>query len=217
MNPNQKAHTQEAAANAKLVVPYKTADKVSLTTQVSTVIKGTPQWSSVNLQQAVDSWVTAAGSIDTTEQAIKTARLSLAGLLAERAKGVTSWKRATKRVLAEVDDAAAGSSQVITQLGFALSVRQPAPASSEAPTGLTVKYTKGLDLVVKWKAVKGNRGYFVQIGDAAGQAWGPSLASVKSTYTPQGLALGSKVAFRVAVHRKGGLSAWSDALFVTVR
>jgi hypothetical protein len=217
MNTKQKAHTQEAAANAKLVVPYKTADKVSLTSQVSTVIKGTPQWSNPNLQQSVNGWVSAADSIDKTEQAIKTARLSLAGLLAQRAKGVTSWRRATNLVLADVDDVAAGSAQVITQLGFALRLRQAPAASSEAPAGLTVKYTRTLDLVLKWKGVRSNRGYFVQIGDAAGQTWGPSLASVKSTYTPQGLAPGAKVAFRVAVQRKGGLSAWSDALFVTVR
>jgi hypothetical protein len=217
MTTKQKAHTQEAAANAKFVVPYKTADMVSLTNQISTVVKGSPQWSNVNLQQSVTSWLGAADSIDKVEQAVKTTRLSLSGLIAQRAKGVTTWKRATKQVLADVDDVAAGSAQVITQLGFALTLRQPVAASSEAPTGLAVKYTKSLDLVLKWKAVKANRGYFIQIGDAAGQNWGPSLTSVKSTYTPQGLAPGAKVAFRVAVQRKGGMSAWSDALFVTVR
>jgi hypothetical protein len=217
MSTTQKAHAQEAAANAKLVVSKKPTDMVSVTNQVSTVIKGTPQWANPNLQQLVTSWVGAADSIDKTEQAIKTARLTLAGLLAQRAKGVTSWKRATKLVLAGVDDVAAGSAQVITQLGFALSQRQAPAPSSEAPTGLTVKYTRALDLVLKWKAVKGERGYFVQIGDAVGQTWGGPLVSVKSTYTPQGLAPGAKVAFRVAVHRKDGLSVWSDALFVTVR
>ena len=216
-NNKQKAHTQEAAATAKFVVPSKAADKVSLTNQISTVVKGSPQWSNVDLQQSVNSWVSAADSIDKVDQAIKTTRLTLSGLIAQRVKGVTTWKRATKQVLADVDAVAAGSAQVITQLGFALSIRQPPVASTEAPTGLIVKYTKALDLVLKWKAVKNHRGYLVQIGDAAGQTWGPSLATVKSTYKPQGLAPGAKVAFRVAVQRTSGLSAWSDALVVTVR
>ncbi len=217
MNVQQKTHRQEAATNAKFSVPKKTPDMVSRTKQVATVIKGTPLWQNQSLQQSVVGWLAAADVIDQLDQSIKTARLNLAGLLAQRVKGVTAWKRATKAVVTDVDAVAAGSSQVITQLGFELSVRQPTPPSVAPPTGLVAKYTRALVLVLKWKAVKGSRGYAVQIGDAAGQSWGPVLTSVKSSYEPQGLAPGQKVSVRVAVHRPSGTSDWSDALFVTVR
>ena len=89
--------------------------------------------------------------------------------------------------------------------------------TSDPPTGLHVRYTKSLVLVVKWKAVKGARGYQVQIGDATGQNWGSPIPCTKSTFEPVGLSPGQKVTLRVAVQTKDGLSNWSDAVAVVVR
>jgi hypothetical protein len=218
MNAQAKAHNQETAATAKLSLAKKTPEAiVNRTQQVAAVIKGTPHWQNASLQQSVTQWLGAADAVDKDDQAIKTARLNLAALIAQRAKHVTAWKRTTKSVLSDVNEVSAGSAQIITELGFLVDVRKPVPASTEAPTALRVRYTKALVLVVKWNAVKGARGYLVQIGDLAGQSFGPSIACVKSTFEPQGLAPGQKVTFRVAVQRKEGTSAWSDVLAVTVR
>ena len=111
----------------------------------------------------------------------------------------------------------AGSGQVITQLGFALETRQVAPPTNAPPLGLRVKYTKSLALVVKWKAVKGSRAYQLEMSDAAGQPVGAPIVCTKSTYEPQGLVPGQKLALRVAVQRKDGLSGWSDAVAIVAR
>ena len=65
--------------------------------------------------------------------------------------------------------------------------------------------------------VPAHLGYLLQIGDGTPQGWGASIQCPRASYQPQGLAPGQKVAFRVAVQRKSGVSLWSDALVATVR
>ena len=211
-------HAKEAAARAKFATAKrKPAAIVGETQQVIAVVRSNALIADPNLNQSVTQWETSTVAVDKSDQAIKTTKLSLAGLRAQRAKAVTVWKRATGSVLAAVDTVSAGSAQVITQLGFEIETRQAAPPSIAPPGGLHARYTKGLALVVKWKGVKGNRGYQLEIGDATGQTFGPPLISLKSTYEPQGLVPGQKVTLRVAVQRKDGLSGWSDPVAVVVR
>jgi hypothetical protein len=208
----------EGAATAKFVIGNKSAERlVGDAQQILGVVKTNERYADPTLKQAVTAWQAATDAVDASDQAIKSARLTLAGLLALRAKEVTGFKRATRAVLSAVDTVAAGSARVITQLGFALEARLPVPPSMDPPSGLRAKYTKSLVLVVKWDSLKSSRGYVLQIGDAAGENFGAPIDCVRSSYQPKGLALGQTVTVRVAVRRKGGQSTWSDVLAFTVR
>ena len=214
----QNVHAKEAAAKAKFLITNHKPDELAVQTQhVVALIRRSPLYADPILSQAVVQWDAAAVAIEQRDQAIKTGMLTLAGLRAQRAKDVTVWKRSTKAMLAAVDTVSAGSGQVITQLGFALDTRQAAPPSTDPPLGLRAKYNKSFVLVVRWKAIKGSRAYQLQIGDAAGQTFGASIACMKAKYEPQGLVPGQKVTLRVAVQRKDGLSGWSEAVTVSVR
>ena len=214
----QNVHAKEAAAKAKFIVTNQKPDQIAgQTHQVVALIKGSPLYADPILSHAVTQWDDAALTIEQCDQAIKNGTLTLAGLRAQRAKDVTVWRRSTNAVVAAVDTVAAGSAQVITQLGFAIDTRQALPPSIDPPQGLHARYTKSFVLVVKWKAVKGSRGYLLQIGDATGQTFGASIVCTKSSCEPQGLLPGQKVSFRVAVQRKDGPSGWCDAIAVVVR
>ena len=128
-----------------------------------------------------------------------------------------AWKRSTQSVIALVNTASAGSTQAIKLWGFATAARQILALTSDPPTGLRVIYSRRLVMTVRWSGVTDHVGYLLQMGDGTPQGWGASIVCPRASYQPQGLAPGQKVAFRVAVQRKNGLSAWSDALTVTVR
>ena len=214
----QDIHAKEASAKAKFVITNATAEQLAIQTQrVVVLIKGSPLYADPILSHAVLQWDAAAAAMEQRDQAIKTGMLALAGLRAMRAKDITVWKRSTGAILAAVDTVAAGSAQIITQLGFALDTRQVVPPSTDPPQGLRAKYTKSFALVVRWKAIRGHRGYPLQIGDAAGQTFGASITCTRAKYEPQGLVPGQKVTLRVAVQRKDGLSGWSDVVTVAIR
>ena len=71
--------------------------------------------------------------------------------------------------------------------------------------------------LMRWAGVRDHLGYLLQIGDGTPQGWGAPIQCPRARFEPAGLAPGQKVSFRVAVQRKNGLSAWSDALSITVR
>ena len=213
------SNTHEAAATAKLTTSKMTTDQmVKVAHQVSEVVKAHPEFTNrPDVQQAVTAWVGSADTVDQSAQEIKALRLALKAKLANEIKARAALKRGTKKILAVIDEAAAGSAAAIKSWGFDVSTRTSVPATHEAPTGLRALYTKELVLVVKWDAVRGSRGYLVQMTDATGQGFGSPIPCPKAMFLPTGLTPGQKVTFRVAVQRKNGLSAYSDELAVTVR
>jgi hypothetical protein len=216
---SNNTNTNEATATAKLSVSRMTTDQlVKVAHQVGEVVKAHPEFANrPEVQQAVTTWGTSADSVDQAAQDIKSLRLALSARLAEEIKARAALKRGTKKILAVIDEAAAGSAAAIKSWGFEVATRTSAPATHEAPTGLRALYTKELVLTVKWHAVRGSRGYLLQMTDATGQGFGPPIPCPKAMFLPVGLTPGQKVTFRVAVQRKNGLSAYSDELAVTVR
>ena len=217
--PSKKTNPAEAAAEAKFTTSrIKPADVASETQKVADVAKANPAYSvHPEIQQAVVAWIAAATAVDDASQKLKAAHLALTALVAALATSMAAWRRSTQAVIALVNTASAGSDQAIKLWGFATTARQILAATSSPPAGLRVVYGKQLVMTVRWSAVTDHIGYALQIGDGTPQGWGATIACPRASYQPQGLAPGQKVAFRVAVQRKNGLSAWSDALSVTVR
>jgi hypothetical protein len=212
-------NTHESAATAKLSVSKLTTEQmVTVAHQVSEVVKAHPEFTNrPDVQQAVTTWVGAADTADQSAQSVKALRLALAAKLAEEVKARAALKRGTRKILAVIDEAAAGSASAIKSWGFEVATRSVAPATHESPTGLRATYTKELVLQLKWDAVRGSRGYLVQVDDGTGHGFGTPIPCPKATLTPAGLTPGQKVVIRVAVQRKNGLSAWSDELALIVR
>jgi hypothetical protein len=138
--------------------------------------------------------------------------------LAQRQLTMHSFSGARRSLLAVADQIAAGLAATLNEWGFgAFSTQTPMATTDAPPAGLRVRYTKELALEILWKSVPGHRGYVLVIGDGTPTGWGAPIPSPKARYTPTGLTPGQKIAIRVAVQRKDGLSAYSDALNVTVR
>jgi len=211
--------THEPTASPKfLTAGLKPADIAALTRKTAEVVKAHPSYpQNPALQTCVTSWIAAGDSIDHDEQDLKNANSLATQALAKRIVHVGDWKRETKRVLAEIDRLAAGSPTEVKAWGFDLSTRISAPPTSDPPAELRVLYKRDLSLVIKWKPVPGSRGYSLQIGDGTPQGWGPIIQCPAANYTPVGLTPGQHLTIRVAVQRKSGLSAWSDALSAVAR
>ena len=95
-------------------------------------------------------------------------------------------------------------------------VSQSLMACADPPGKLRAQFRTNAMPLFRWAGIKGHVGYFVQLGDGTPQGWGPPIACPKAKYEPLGLTLGQKIAVRVAVQRRSGMSNWSDALLVTV-
>jgi hypothetical protein len=215
----KKTDPQEAVAMAKFVTTGVKPELVSgATTKVSDVVKQNPAYPQhPEIQTGLTSWTAAADAVDQTSQKIKAAHLALTALIATLPPQMAAWKRYAHAMVALINTACAGSASAIQQWGFAVSTRNVLATTSEAPSGLRVTYNKAFTMSVRWKGVRGHLGYLLQIGDGTPQGWGPSIQCPRASYLPQGITPGAKVAFRVAVQRKNGVSVWSDALIVTAR
>jgi hypothetical protein len=215
----KKKAPAEATARPELATSHlKPEDIVSVTAQHAGTIKSAPGYAnSPDVQKALTNWTGAANAVNTGISAITAARLALAALLATQLTDVAAWKRATTALLAAISTAAGGSAQALAQWGFAPATRVAPTPTDAPPAKLRATYTKALVLVLRWAAVRNNRGYFVQIGDGTPQGWGAAIPCTKVAYAPTGVAPGQKIAVRVAVQRKTGLSSWSDPLTITVR
>jgi hypothetical protein len=216
---NKKGQLEEVSATATLATAkLKVDDMIALTQQRSDVVKNAPGYNNQpDVQKALGAWQGSATSLTTTEQAIKAARVGLVALLATQTKNVAGWRRTLKLLLATITQVSQGSEEAIKLWGFLIAMHQALPASSDAPANLRAEYTRQLALVLRWAGVRGHVGYFVQIGDGTPQGWGTPIPCPKARFEPTGLAPGQKITVRVAVQRKNGLSAWSDALSITVR
>lgn len=217
--PNHQINTSEAAAKAKFALPATSAAEIIQTTgQVAKVVKAHPDFAAKpDIQKGVDVWVGAAEGVGKVAEEIKAVRLSLTALIAKREKQLAAYKRATAALVATVDQECGGSAEAIKKWGLGVVERLPSADSTDAPTGLRAKIRKDFSLQILWDAVPGHFGYFLQMGDGTPEGWGPSMPVPRARFLPTGLSVGQKVAFRVAVQRKNGLSAFSDALTVTAK
>jgi len=216
--PSNQLNSGEFTAKAKFdLANINPAQIVETTTQVAAVLKQHPDYGTKpDIQKGVDEWVAAADVVSKDAQALTAARLELAARVLTRDKDLAEWKRATKKLVATVDKESAGSAEAIKQWGFGVAERVTPPLSTEPPTGLRAVVRKDFSLLLRWDAVPANLGYVVQMGDGA-ENWGPGVDCAQARFAPQGLTPGQKVAFRVAVRRRSGLSSWSPALVLTVR
>jgi hypothetical protein len=210
---------KESASTAKLTFGKMSLNQITAKTDhVVGVIKQHPDYPNRPDVQACTAALEAATlAVEADVQDVHTNKASLKALLAKQAIDVAGLKRAAKQTLAVVDLASGGSAEAIKKWGFDVNGRTVMPASTDAPVGLRAMYLKGTDLVFRWNAVPGQRSYLLQMGDGSPTGWGTAMQLPKARFEPTGLTAGQKVTVRVAVMRKNGISAWSDALVATAR
>ena len=214
-----KAHPEDAAKAVFRLASRKPADLVVSTNQLLENVKKHPQFpNQPAMQQAVTTMTSITDTLSKQDTDIQSARTSLVALLSGRALTMHAYTRGRRSLLAVADQIAAGSPSTLNEWGFgATSMNTPLPPSTDPPTALRVRYNKALEMEILWKSVPGHRGYVLQIGDGTPGGWGPVIQCPKARYTPTGLTPGQKIAIRVAVQRKTGLSAYCEALAATVR
>jgi hypothetical protein len=214
--PKTSIKTHEPTATPRFITAgLKPTEIAALTRKTAQVVQANQAYAqNAALQQCVTSWISAGDAVDHNEQDLTNAKSLVTLTEAKRVTFVNDWKRETKRVLAEIDKLAGGSPTDVKAWGFELTTRTVAPPTTDAPTGLRATYKRDLSMVIRWKAIRSNRGYALQIGDGTPTGWGPTIQCPTSKYAPQGLTPGQHIAVRVAVQRKTGLSVWSDAVSV---
>ena len=218
MTTKKNTQTEDAAKASFTLDTHKPQEIIVKTTHLTGLIKAHPLYASKPaMQQAVTAITSITDTLTKQENDIHAARATLTSLLSARALTIHAFGRARRSLLSAGDDVAAGSAATLAEWGFGVQTRQPLPVSEAAPVDLRVRYTKEFALVMMWKKVAGQRGYLLQIGDGTPQGWGATIHSPKASYTPTGLTPGQKIAFRVAVQRKNGVSAWSEPQSATVR
>jgi hypothetical protein len=213
------SNVNQAAATAKFPTSDVKASLVAGETQkVASLIQANPAYAQhPEIQAGVTAWLASASTVDQASQKLKAAHVTLTALIAALATAMAAWKRDAQAVTTLVNTASAGSAQAITGWGFSVASREARVPTLDAPTGLRAEYSRSLVLTLKWAGVRGRLSYAVQIGDGTPTGWGAAIPVSKASYQPPGLTPGQKVAFRVAVQRKNGMSNWSDMLVVTVR
>ena len=214
-----QAHPEDAAKAVFRLASRKPADLVVSTNNLLANVKQHPQFpNQPAMQQAVTTMSGITDTLSKQDTDIQSARTNLVALLSGRALTMHAYTRARRSLLAVADQIAAGSPSTLNEWGFgATSMNVPLPPSTDPPTALRVRYNKALEMEILWKSVPGHRGYVLQIGDGTPTGWGPVIQCPKARYTPTGLVPGQKIAIRVAVQRKSGLSAYCEALNATVR
>ena len=214
-----KPQTNEASASAKLTMAHLTPDKrANLAQKVGDTVKAHPDYNNhPEIQQTLTSWLALAAAMSTSTAKIDNLKQALAAEHVTLHKAGSSFNRGTKMMLAVVDSVSAGSEEAIKKWGFDITSRTPAAPTSDAPQGLRGIRTKDLSTVIRWDAVRGNRGYMVQMGDGTPNGFGAPMPCARARFAPTGLPVGQKVTFRVAVQRKNGMSAWSNEVTIVVR
>jgi hypothetical protein len=214
-----KKQPQETAATAKFPLSHKTsAQLVDSTNKIADIVKANAAYANTpDMQQAVTAWQASAGVVQQNDHDIKAAHVALLALIAARHAAVAAWKRSTKKILATVNDVSVGSAKTIKDWGFDINTRSTPVAASGPPDGLRLVYDKKLEPIIRWKGVRGQLGYQIQIGDGTPTGWGTPLMTTQRSLKPTGLQPGQHVAIRIAVTRKTGLSTWSDTITAVIR
>jgi hypothetical protein len=219
MPAKTKPQTNEASASAKLTMAHLTPDKrATLAQKVGETVKAHPNYNNhPEIQQSLTSWLALAAGMSTSSAKIDNLKQALAAENVTLQKAGSAFNRGTKMMLAVVDTASGGSEEDIKKWGFEIVSRTPAAPTSDAPQNLRVIHTKDLSTVIRWNAIRNNRGYMVQMGDGTPNGFGAPIPCARARYAPTGLTVGQKVTFRVAVQRKNGMSAWSAEVSIVVR
>jgi hypothetical protein len=211
----------EDAAKASFPMNRKSIQEVIVqTNHLTGIIKQHPQYGSKPaMQQSVTDIDTLTQTLAKQEADLKSARVNITSIVSARGITMHAYGRARRTLLAVADQIASGSASTLNEWGFGATIggAPQLPPSTDPPVNLRVRFTKSFEMVIAWKAVTGHRGYLLQIGDGTPAGWGTPIQCPKGRYTPSGLNPGQKIAIRVAVQRKSGLSAWSEAISATVR
>jgi len=210
----------EKSARAKFpTAHFKPEALVSETMKKSDAMKAHPSYANTpEAQQVATSMAASAQSLDDIHAKMGLLHSQLISLETAEARAVAQCYRANEKAAAVVTDLSQGSEEEINKWGFEVRVRNTSPPSNAAPTGLHAVYDKTtLALRLRWKGVRGQRGYLLQIGDGTPNGWGQTIHTGEPVYAPVGLTPGQHVSVRVAVMRKQTQSDWSDALNVLVR
>jgi hypothetical protein len=208
---------KEAQTTAKIDLGKNPPNHVANAQSTVSAIKANPDYATKpEVQQVTTSLGAAADALDKNLKAITALRVQEKTLLTSQIVLLAALKRAAKSATAVITETAGGSAEEIKKWGLDVAGRAPLPPSTAAPDGLRVTYTKELAMVMRWKGVRGSKGYELQIGDGTPQGWGQPIHATRAHFLPTGLTPGQKIAIRVAVHRSTGLSAYSDPVNVTV-
>ena len=212
-------NTKEAQAHGRIITTSRT--KEGRVTQAQTVIgqiKANPAYANTpKVQECTAAYEAATNALSTNLASIKTARTALIPLLASQVTLDADLKRTQKTLEAVITDVGKGSAEAIQQWGLSVAGRTPTPVTNDPPGDLKASYNKSLQLVLKWKGIRGHMGYVLELGDGTPTGWGQPIQVTKARFLPTGLAAGQKLAFRVAVRRTSGLSDYSDMMTITVR
>ena len=212
-------NTKEAQAKGRVIITGKRKEtRVSQAQTIIGQIKANPAYANTpKVQECTAAFEAATNALSTNLAAVKTARTALVPLLASQVTLDADMKRTQATLAAVITDVGKGSAEAIQQWGLSVAGRTPTPVSTDPPGDLKVGYNKSLQLVLRWKAVPAHVGYLIEIGDGTPTGWGQPITVTTARFIPTGLTPGQKVAFRVAVRRKSGLSDYSDVLTITAR
>jgi hypothetical protein len=114
---------------------------------------------------------------------------------------------------AYVQNASGGDATKINSSGFSMRSTNRLPADLAAPINLkAIVSAMPNNINLKWKRVKGNKMYVVQMTSVADaqSGWGTIGMVTKTKFTATGLTAGHKYWFRVAAQNSVGQSAYSD-------
>jgi len=207
----------EAQATGKIALTGTPTDRIHQARVTADAIKANAGYAShPEVQQVTTAMSAATDAFENNVKALAALRSEEKALLTSHIVLAAALKRSAGKVVAVITDTSQGSAESIKGWGLEVAGRQPVPASSDPPTELRAIYPKGHSLVIRWKAVKGSKGYEVQIGDGTPQGWGPAIHSSRARLEPTGLVAGQKVVVRVAAHRPNGTSAYSDPVTMIV-
>ena len=209
---------QQPLASGKFPTSKLSPDKIaSQTRAVAGVMQKNAGYAGSNeMQENVTAWLAAGDAVGSTMAQITAIRLTLAALLVTLWKQIPVWRLATAAVVGSVNKLSAGSKAAIVAWGLELVTHTKLDVSTDPPGNLRAVYRKNQLPLFRWGGVAGHVGYFLQLGDGTPQGWGAPIACPKALCAPPGLVLGQKVAARVAVQRRSGMSTWSEELVITV-
>jgi hypothetical protein len=212
-------NTKEAQARGRVVITGKIKEaRVSQAQTIIGQIKTNPAYANTpKVQECTAAFEAATNALSTNLASIKAARTALVPLLASRVTLDADMRRTQNTLEAVITDVGKGSAEAIQQWGLAVAGRTPTPLSNDPPGDLKASYNRSLQLVLRWKGIRSHIGYLLEIGDGTPTGWAQPITLATARFIPTGLIPGQKVAFRVAVRRKSGLSDYSDMLTVTVR
>jgi len=184
--------------------------KIQFARQVVTDMTGNPNFTTP--APTLASVGAAATSLETAFNAAETAR-QIAKSKTTTMDTMNAALNGLMSLLANyVQQASGGDEAKIETSGFSVRDLPASPIGNlPAPTLLAVSENGGAGSVkLKWKTVRGNKGYIVEIApDAPTPVWGPAGGSSKARAEVNGLTSGTKYWFRVCAIGSNGLSPWS--------